>query len=77
MELDNIFADHSDDLKPLERRVRFTGEAKAFILKMEKEGFPISNLVNFIIKQATPGFEKKGYTYEGYDRMKQQIRGMY
>lgn len=56
-----------------ERRIYFDGEAEAFLTQMEAEGFPISNLVNFLVKQARPLYDNRGYTHEGFRRIKTQI----
>lgn len=76
---DEIFFDVADGGKKsrYERRVKFSEKAESFIKEMEGKGFPVSNLVSFIIEQAIPAYKPKGYTYEGYDRMKQQIRTLY
>jgi hypothetical protein len=77
MELNEIFAATSDNKPRYERRIKFSPAAEAFIKEMEGKGFPVSNLVSFIVEQAIPSYKPKGYTYDGYDRVKQQIRGLY
>jgi hypothetical protein len=77
MELDQVFAAVSDNKSRYERRIKFSAQAETFIKEMESKGFPVSNLVSFIVEQAIPAYMPKGYTYEGYDRLKQQIRTPY
>jgi hypothetical protein len=78
MELDNIFADDNGNKSRNDWRLgELSYEADKFLREMKAKGFPVNKLVSFIIEQAIPMYKPKGYTYEGYDRMKQQIRTLY
>lgn len=78
MELDNIFADdNGNKIRNDWRLGELSYEADKFLRDMKAKGFPINKLVSFIIEQAIPAYKSKGYTYEGYDRVKQNIRTLY
>lgn len=77
MELDEIFTDSTGKKFRKEWRMELSESADKFLRVMKEKGFPPSKLVSFIIEQAIPSYQPKGYSYDGYDRVKQQIRGLY
>lgn len=77
MDLDNLFDTDRDNKSRHERRIKFDNEANQFLLKMEKEGFPISNLVNFCVKQCKPLYENRRFTFEGFRNLRSEIRKPY
>ena len=78
MELDNIFSDANGNKCRNDWRLgELSYEADKFLREMKAKGFPVNKLVSFIIEQAIPAYRPKGYTYEGYDRVKQTIRALY
>lgn len=58
-------------------RMDLSDKADTFLREMKAKGFPPGKLVSFIIEQAIPAYKPKGYTYQGYDRVKKEIRGLY
>jgi hypothetical protein len=76
MELEDLFPPAEENALH-EWRMKLSPEADRFLREMKAKGFPAAKLVSFIIEQAIPAYKSKGYTYEGYDRVKQQIRSLY
>lgn len=77
MELEDIFSESNGSKFRKEWRMELSESADAFLREMKSKGFPPAKLVSFIIEQAIPSYKPKGYTYEGYDRVKQDIRKIF